>query len=80
MKQNPIKIEYDKQSKVLSVTLKSTKSVDSEIEGNVVIDYDKKGSVTKINFYSFSFHDFKEGIPQLKQFAREQCVPLIMKR
>lgn len=67
-KQN-IKIAYDKESKVLSVEIKKAKSVDSDIHGNVVVDYDKKGNAVRVNFYDFNFNAFKAGRKALSNFA-----------
>ena len=60
MKKAAYKVIYDEQSQVLSWELKKGKSVDSDIDGNVVIDYDKKGSIVRINFYQVNFNDFKQ--------------------
>lgn len=43
------KIEYDKESKVLSIEMRKGKSVDSDIHDNLVIDYDKMGNVVRVN-------------------------------
>ena len=75
MKKKP-KISYDKESEVLSLEISKSKSVDSDIQGNVVIDYGKKGEVVRINLYSFSFDDFKNGHRALKDFARDSKIPV----
>ena len=67
-KQN-IKISYDKDSRVLSINMKRAKSVDSDIHGNVVIDYDKQGNAVRVNFYDFNFNAFKAGRRALSGFA-----------
>ena len=54
------KIEYDKESKVLSIELRKGKSVDSEIHDNLVIDYDKEGHAVRVNLYDIDFSAFKE--------------------
>lgn len=59
MKKNKPKAIYDKASQVLSWKLSNKKSVDSDIQANVVIDYDKQGKIVSINFYDFNFDDFK---------------------
>lgn len=61
-------ISYDKESKVLSVELKKVKSVDSGLAGNVVIDYDKNGEAVRVNFYDFSFGDFRSNLKVFKDF------------
>lgn len=70
MKKNNQKISYDKSSQVLSIQMKRGKSVDSDIQGNMVIDYDKKGEVVRVNLYHFSFDDFRENVKILKNFTR----------
>jgi len=53
------KISYDLESKVLSIQIKAGKSVDSDIQGNLVVDYDEKGNILRINFYDFNFSRFR---------------------
>ena len=72
MSKPKIKILYDKESKVLSVKMKKAKSVDSDIHGNVVVDYDKKGNAVRVNFYDFDFGAFKSGRKALSDFAVHQ--------
>lgn len=64
------KISYDKESQVLSIVAKKAKSVDSDIHDNIVIDYDKKGDIVRINLYNFDFKEFKETKTELKEFAK----------
>ncbi|MDO8676242.1 MAG: DUF2283 domain-containing protein [Candidatus Azambacteria bacterium] len=71
MKKNRPKISYNKESGVLMVELKPAKSVDSDIHGNVVIDYDKKGEAVRVNLYQFKFEEFTKGLKSLKEFARD---------
>lgn len=66
-------IIYDRDDEVLSVELKKAKSVDSDINGNAVIDYDKNGGIIRINLYNFSFNNFKEKMHILKEFSRVSC-------
>ncbi len=77
MKKNKPKISYDKESKVLMVELKPAKSADSDIHGNVVIDYNKKGEAIRVNFYQFNFEEFAKGLRSLKEFARDSRAALI---
>lgn len=63
-------ISYDKENKVLSVKLKQAKSIDSDLSGNVVIDYDKNGEAVRVNFYDFNFNDFKSNLKVFKDFAQ----------
>lgn len=64
------KISYDKESQVLSLEVQKAKSVDSDIQNNVVIDYDKNGKVVRINIYAFNFDNFKNGAKALRSFAK----------
>lgn len=54
------KISYDSESKVLSIQINKNKSVDSDIQGNLVIDYDSQGKIVKINIYQINFDRFKK--------------------
>ena len=67
-------VSYDKESKVLSIELKNVKSVDSDLAGNVVIDYDKNGEAVRVNFYDFNFNDFRSNAKSLKDFATNSRV------
>lgn len=67
-------IRYDKQSRVLSIEMKSGKSVDSDVQGNVVIDYDRKGSIVRINLYQFNFDAFRRSRRILRNFTQRTPV------
>ncbi|MEK7672423.1 MAG: DUF2283 domain-containing protein [Patescibacteria group bacterium] len=43
------KISYDPEVQILSIRLLEKKSVDSDVKGNVVFDYDGKGNVVNID-------------------------------
>jgi len=73
------KIIYDKESGVFSIEVARGKSVDSDIKGNVVIDYDKRGEVIKINIYNFDFEQFRDHLNALKYFSRSSNIPLWVK-
>ncbi|OGF61921.1 hypothetical protein A2926_00340 [Candidatus Giovannonibacteria bacterium RIFCSPLOWO2_01_FULL_44_40] len=77
-KQNP-KISYDKESQVMSIELGRAKSVDSDISGNVVIDYDKNGKVARVNFYEFNFDNFRAGFKAVKEFTKKLDIALSVK-
>ena len=74
-----MKIIYDAQRRVLSIEIEKKKSVDSDIQGNVVIDYDKQGKIVRINLYDFSFDAFREIRKSLKSFSGNARIPLAMK-
>lgn len=77
MKKNGVKISYDRESGVLSFQIKKGKSVDSDIQGNIVIDYDKQGEIIRINLYNFSFDLFQNNLTALKQFASDSKTPVL---
>lgn len=79
MKEKDIKISYDRDSRVLSLKVSKARSVDSDIQGNLVIDYDKKWRIAGINMYKFSFEAFRENVKELKSFARAAAVPLLVR-
>lgn len=79
MSKSKPKILYDKESKVLSIEVEKVKSVDSDISGNVVIDYDKNGKIARVNFYEFNFNDFKVGLKTIKDFAKKSDIALSVK-
>lgn len=52
------KINYHKQEKILSFRFSLKKSIDSDIKGNVVIDYDKNGAVVNIDVMKVNLENF----------------------
>lgn len=77
MSKKNIKIAYDRKSKVLSVEVGKKKSVDSDIQGNIVLDYDKSGKIVRINLYDFSFDAFRENRQAIKSFTRHLKIPAL---
>ena len=53
------KITYDKEARVLRIQVRPGKSVDSDMERNTVIDYDKQGNVVNLEIMSFGLDEFK---------------------
>jgi uncharacterized protein YuzE len=51
------KITYDPEVKILSIRLQKTKSVDSELKENVVLDYDKKGRLVNIEIMDVNLEE-----------------------
>lgn len=77
MNKNGLKISYDKENGVLSIQIRKGKSVDSDIQRNIVIDYDKRGEIIRINLYNFSFDSFRNNLTALKQFAHSSKTPVL---
>ena len=63
------KISYDKESGVLSIEVNRKKSIDSDIQGNVVIDYGKNREIVRINLYDFNLDAFRSNLKALKSFG-----------
>lgn len=79
MKNKNIKISFDKDARVLSLRLGKFRSSDSDIQNNVVIDYDKKGKVARIDIHDFSFEDFRENKEKLQNFALNNKTSVLVK-
>lgn len=54
------KIIYDKESNIMTVQISDKKSVDSDAQKNVVMDYDKEGEVVRIEIMGVSLDEFKK--------------------
>ena len=65
---NP-KIKYDPEAKILSVRLASGPSVDSDVKGNVVLDYDRKGNLVNVDIMKVSLSEFGR-TPTLRELIR----------
>ena len=73
------KISYNKESGVLSIEMLKAKSVDSDIQGNMVVDYDKKGEIVRINLYGFSFSRFRDSFKTPKKISSGTHIPFLVK-
>ena len=72
-------ISYDKESEVLSIEIGNEKSVDSNVQGNVVIDYGKNDKVVRANLYKFNFDAFRKNIAALKHFSEAAKISLSLR-
>jgi len=54
------KIKYNKETKILRIRLSNKQSVDSDIRGNVVVDYDKEGKIVNLDIMSISLEEFSK--------------------
>lgn len=63
------KIEYDPEVKILKIRFKPGKSVNSEIKGNLVLDYDKDGKLVKIDVMEIDLEDFISLQSELKKVS-----------
>jgi uncharacterized protein YuzE len=65
-------IKYDEEANILSIRFSKKKSVDSEVKGNVVIDYDENGEIVAIEIMKINLDEFlkaRRGIP-LKEYIK----------
>ena len=62
------KIDYDQEAKILTIKISNKKSVDSDIQKNVVVDYDKDGDIAKIEMMSVSLNEFEKEENYLRNF------------
>ncbi|MEK7620376.1 MAG: DUF2283 domain-containing protein [Patescibacteria group bacterium] len=53
------KISYDSEAQILSIRLSPQKSVDSDIYGNVIVDYGKDGHMVNVDIMDISLSEFK---------------------
>jgi len=54
------KINYDQEAGILSIKISNKKSVDSDMQKNIVIDYDKDGNVAKIEIMNVNLNEFEK--------------------
>jgi len=52
------KLEYDPEVKILKIRFQRGKSVDSEIIGNLVLDYDKDHNLLNVDVMDINLEDF----------------------
>ena len=62
------KINYDQEAEILSIKISNKKSVDSDMQKNIVIDYDKDGNVAKIEIMNVNLNEFEREKNYLENF------------
>lgn len=55
------KIQYDPKVRILSVRLSDEKSVDSDVQDNVVLDYDADGHLVNIDVMEVDLENLVRG-------------------
>ena len=68
-----VKIAYDKKLRILSLRLSRNRSVDSDVQDNVVIDRDKKGNVVNVEIMDVDFGEFK----RVQYIGRKARLPML---
>ncbi|MBU4347756.1 DUF2283 domain-containing protein [Candidatus Parcubacteria bacterium] len=66
------KIQYDKESKIISIKVSNKKSVDSDVQDNVVVDYDKNNNITNIDIMDIDFNEFKDNKIYFEEIIKEK--------
>ncbi|MBU1018644.1 MAG: DUF2283 domain-containing protein [Patescibacteria group bacterium] len=69
------KIKYDPGVQIPSIRLSDKKSVDSDVQDNVVLDYDADGQLVNIEVMEASFSEVvKQAVDySLKSLSIKQC-------
>ena len=62
------KINYDQEAEILSIKISNKKSVDSDVQKNIVVDYDKDGDIARIEIMSVNLNEFEKEKNYLKDF------------
>ena len=60
-------IHYNPSVKILSIRFKKSKSVDSDIKDNVVLDYDKDGHLVNIDIMDVNIEDIVKSSKSIKK-------------
>ena len=64
-----VKVTYNKDAKILSFRLNSKKSVDSDVQENVVIDRDKDGMIVNIEIMDVGMSEFRKAKSRISVVA-----------
>lgn len=60
------KINYDREAKIMIIQMSGKKSVDSDVQDNIVVDYDRKGEITRIEIMNIGLNEFKKSEKKLE--------------
>ena len=52
------KIKYDPKAQIISIKMSNKKSVDSDVQNNLVIDYDANNDITNIDLMNIDINEF----------------------
>lgn len=69
-----VKVTYDKEAKILSFRLSPKKSVDSDVQENVVIDRDKNGAIVNIEIMDVEMGEFRKAKSRIGKRTRFDLV------
>jgi len=65
-------IKYNKNSKIISIRISRKKSVDSDVKGNIVVDYDENGEIVNIEIMKINLNEFAkiQRFVPMREFSR----------
>jgi len=66
------KIQYDKQNKIISIKISNKKSIDSDVQDNIVVDYDKDKNITNIDIMDINFNEFEPKKLYFEEIIKEK--------
>lgn len=66
------KIQYNKENKIISIKISNKKSIDSDVQDNVVVDYDKDNNITNIDIMGVNFNEFKPKKLYFEEIIKEK--------
>ncbi|MCK5475973.1 MAG: DUF2283 domain-containing protein [Candidatus Pacebacteria bacterium] len=64
------KIDYDQETNIMTIKISSKKSVDSDMQKNIVVDYDKDGNIAKIEIMNIDLSEFEKKEMKLKNYVK----------
>lgn len=64
------KIDYDQETNIMTIKISGKKSVDSDTQKNIVVDYDKDGNISKIEIMNIDLNEFEKKEMKLKSYVK----------
>ena len=64
------KIDYDQETNIMTIKISGKKSVDSDAQKNIVVDYDKDGNIAKIEIMNIDLSEFEKKEMKLKNYVK----------
>ena len=64
------KIDYDQETNIMTIKISSKKSVDSDMQKNIVVDYDKDGNIAKIEIMNIDLSEFEKKEMKLGNYVK----------
>ena len=64
------KIDYDQETNIMTIKISGKKSVDSDAQKNIVVDYDKDGNIAKIEIMNIDLSEFEKKEMKLENYVK----------